>query len=696
MKIGRRGFISLGLGATAGLTLSPVPWKLLDDVSIWTQNWPWVPVPGEGKVTELNSVCSLCPGGCGITVRKVDERVISIKGWKDFPINKDGLCPLGLSGPQLLYTPSRIMAPMAKVNGAFNEITWEQALKLLKGKFSEFQKLKTPESLACVSDTHRGTVPRLFQRLLSGMGSSGFYHESNSEDTWEAVTAQMFGAPSLPAFDLENTDFVLSLGCGLAEGWGSPVHSMQTLSSWKESGTSLVQIEPRLSNTAAVADQWIAINPGSEADLVMGIVQVIIEKGLHSNRVGQLNASEWTFLKNLVRTDFTPDKVAATTGIEPKIIESLASAFALANRPLALCGKGQARQPGDSREFAAAMLLNMLSGRAGKPGGVHLLSKLEEQVESTPSEGLFSELTNNNLEVELLLLNNSNPCYTQPNSDSVKKAIDRIPFVVNFSPYWDETAVISDLLLPNHSYLERYQDVPVTSGLMEPMVGLSRPVSPKIFNTMDTGDLIIATAQSLGGEIGEAFPWKNYSQYLKSSFDDKWETAIEQGFIRAATSPQKSTNKAISIHGLVQKRGTGQLHSDNSDFPLQLIPKDSIRLSAGAIGSTPFMLKTADDTVLKKDKTVVDIHPVTAGKFGFTEGQDVRLATKFGETIVRLHLNEAMTQEIVGFPRGLGYYHHSEYPTGRGTNYNQLINPDIDPTTGLNSEWTTSCGLSNV
>ena len=72
MKIDRRCFLSLGIGAAAGAALTPLPWKLADDSSIWSQNWPWTPVPKDGAAGYVNSTCTLCPGGCGITVRKVE------------------------------------------------------------------------------------------------------------------------------------------------------------------------------------------------------------------------------------------------------------------------------------------------------------------------------------------------------------------------------------------------------------------------------------------------------------------------------------------------------------------------------------------------------------------------------------------------------------------------------------------------
>jgi anaerobic selenocysteine-containing dehydrogenase len=90
MKIGRRGFLSFVIGGAAGTALSPLPWKLTDDSSIWTQMWPWTPVPKDGEASYVNSVCTLCSGGCGITVRKIDERAVKIEGMKGHPLNDGG------------------------------------------------------------------------------------------------------------------------------------------------------------------------------------------------------------------------------------------------------------------------------------------------------------------------------------------------------------------------------------------------------------------------------------------------------------------------------------------------------------------------------------------------------------------------------------------------------------------------------
>ena len=116
LAVNRRNFVKLAVGAAVGTGLSPLPWKLLDDAAIFSQNFPWVPVPEEGEVTKVKSHCSLCPGGCGIEVRKVGDRAVKIEGRTDHPVNPGGICPLGMGGLQLLYNEnSRFTGPMKRL-----------------------------------------------------------------------------------------------------------------------------------------------------------------------------------------------------------------------------------------------------------------------------------------------------------------------------------------------------------------------------------------------------------------------------------------------------------------------------------------------------------------------------------------------------------------------------------------------------
>ncbi|RLC12217.1 MAG: molybdopterin oxidoreductase, partial [Deltaproteobacteria bacterium] len=276
MKIDRRCFLSLVIGGAAGTALTPLPWKMTDDSSIWSQNWPWTPVIAKGETFYESSACTLCPGGCGITVRMIEDRTVKIEGQTGHPVNDGGVCVLGLSGLQLLYNPNRVTRPMKRTgsrgSGRWEPISWDDAIGQVVSKLSELRENGQPQKVGCISGNRYGTVPELFKRLMTAYGSPNVMTVPSLQDSLQLTMKIMHGSDAMVGYDLENADFILSFGSGLIEGWGSPVRMFKANSGWKESGIETVQIEPRLSNTAAKSDQWIAIKPGTEAALAMGIM----------------------------------------------------------------------------------------------------------------------------------------------------------------------------------------------------------------------------------------------------------------------------------------------------------------------------------------------------------------------------------------------------------------------------------------
>ncbi|WP_054698837.1 molybdopterin-dependent oxidoreductase [Desulfosarcina cetonica] len=275
MKVDRRSFLSFVIGGAAGTALSPLPWKLMDDSSIWSQMWPWTPVPPDGEVVYMDTTCSLCPGGCGISVRKVDNRAVKIEGKKGHPINDGGVCILGLSGLQMLYGPTRIKAPMKRIGergeGKWQKISWGAAMEILSKKLGEIREHGEAHSVAAICGADQGTVPSLLKRFMTAYGSPNFICAPSFQDTDELAVKTLFGAAGRTGFDLENADYILSFGSGLADGWRSPVRMIKACSTWREKRVPVVQVEPRLSNSAAKANRWVPITPGTEADLALGI-----------------------------------------------------------------------------------------------------------------------------------------------------------------------------------------------------------------------------------------------------------------------------------------------------------------------------------------------------------------------------------------------------------------------------------------
>lgn len=754
MKIDRRSFLTYTtaavLGGAAGSMLTPAPWKLMDDTAIWTQNWPWTPVPEDGEVTYEQSVCTLCPGGCGITVRLVNGRPVKIKGSEDYPTNKGSLCPMGISGLQYLYGPSRVTSPLKREGkrgeGKWKKVSWEEALAAVSKKLAELRDNGRPQSVACITGSEQGTIPNLISRFMTAYGSPNYIRAATAQDAIEQAIYLAQGKQGTPVFDIENADFVLSFGSGILDGWGSPGRMFNLYGSQKPA-KKIIQIEPRLSDTAAKATQWIGINPGTEGALALGLAHVIIKESLYDKNFVENFAfgfDDWTDengktfdgFATMVK-DFAPDKVSEITGIDKAEIVSLARKFARASKPIAINGRGQGDVPGSIDESLAVQSLNALTGNINKPGGISAIPDAnyakwpEVNIDKIASKGMqqpridgagseqfpntryllnrlpgIINAANDDSPVQALLVTDANPMYTLPDTAATKKAFDRIPFIVSFSPYMDETASYADYILPNHSFLERLQDVPAPTGISRQVIGLSKPVVTPLYDTKHVGDTFIALANALGGFIADAFPWKNYEKFLKVTLKEHWRKLKKKGMIEidhTLPEPLAFTFNTVSSkfefyptarNSVKQKKSSVlptytavPIEGDMQRFKLALTPYDSIRLAGGYMANAPFMTKTVDDTVLKKQIGLVEINPVTAKDLGLKEGATALLTTPKGEATVSVHLFEGIKPGLIAIPKGLGHTAYSEYLADKGINVNALVGSIEDPGSGLDMAW---------
>jgi anaerobic selenocysteine-containing dehydrogenase len=270
--------------------------------------------------------------------------------------------------------------------------------------------------------------------------------------------------------------------------------------------------------------------------------------------------------------------------------------------------------------------------------------------------------------------------------------------VVSFSSFMDETAMSADMILPNHVYLERYEDVPAARGFPQPIISLVKPVVEPLLNTRHSGDVIIQMAKQLGGTIAYAFPWDSYDACLEETLGDKWDTLVEEGLwieedfapadwaeaFETESAKFEFTNKEIEA---LPQYNPLKAKGDESHFPLVLISYDSMRLTNGYIGSPPFLIKSLEDYILQANDVLVEVNPATAKEFGLKDGRFAILRTPKGLARVKVRHYDGIGPGIIAMPSGLGHTADDRFVAGKGVNSNTLIGPTEDPASGYDAAW---------
>jgi len=565
-----------------GTMISPLPWVPMDEVAKWSQRW--APIPEKGGTSYLNSICKLCPAGCGIRVRVIEQkRAVKIDGQPNHPINRGGLCPLGLAGLQYLYLEEiRAKGPLkragARGKGEWRPISWEQALSELSARLKELRQNGLSHTVALLDGQGPCSQATLMARFLKTYGSPNYIRPFQMGDLEEALTQTVHGFRADLTYDLPRSQYVLSFGSALLDGWGNPTWLAQAYQEWRkdpgQGRTKLVQVEAVASTTASLADEWIAAKPGTEGILALGIAQVMLEKGWYNKESVQGRTAGLDGLREMLSKGYDAGKVSALTGVPKETLEKVAKEFGSAKNPVALWGKGKGELPISLFEAAAVYTLNLLVGSIGNPGGVYLGSgsgygawpKLgldgpaEKGLSQARLDGAFSSkfpktgqlaqnffaqaAQKNPYPVNILMVNEANPAFS-PLGVYFQRALEQIPLIVSFSSFMDETAALADLILPAPTFLERWDDSYNSSGVPFPVYGLAKPVLPPVSETKSTGDFFIALAKALGGPVAEALAFENMEAVIKQSAKGVFET--KRGRLADGPVPDKGKYSSASF-----------------------------------------------------------------------------------------------------------------------------------------------------
>ncbi len=226
MAIDRRDFLKFVVGGAVGTVISPLPWVSMDEVAKWSQRW--APIPDKGGTSYVFSTCKLCPGGCGIRVRVIEgKKAVKIEGNPNHPVNRGGMCPLGLAGLQYLYQEDiRVKSPLKKIGGRgggkWKPITREEALSELSSKLKELRQNNLSHTVAFLDGEGEGSQAQLAARFLKAYGSPNYIQPFQLSDLEAVLTQTIHGVRTRIAYDLPRAQYVLSFGSALLDGWGNP------------------------------------------------------------------------------------------------------------------------------------------------------------------------------------------------------------------------------------------------------------------------------------------------------------------------------------------------------------------------------------------------------------------------------------------------------------------------------------------
>ncbi len=561
MKLDRRGFIKFAVGAAAGIPLTPLPWKLMDDVAIWTQNWSWLPrLPRYPKISYAKTVCTLCEGGCGIKVRLIGkDKSIKVEGLETAPVNKGGLCPIGAAAPQYQYTPARVKGPMRRKGGRGTgdlvQVSWAEALREVGSRLSALRKKGQAHTVVMISGRKNTLSRTLAEYFLEVYGSPNLVDMPSLAVGRDFADRAQFGRKQDVGYDLENSDFILSFGCSVIEGWGSPVRSIRAFSDRRADNRKLVQVDINASLTASKADEWVAIRPGSETALALGLAHVLIKQGLYDRSFVEEHTFGFDEFKTVILDEYSPDKVTAITGVPEGKIIKLAKEFARAKSPLAIAGAGRGGQPSPVYELMAVQTLNALNGNINRKGGV--IIRRDVPITAWPGPGqdkaaarsmsfprldqagsdkypltgsLLADLVTSINEtgpypVNALIIDQADPAFFGADPEAFRAALKKIPFVVSLSTMMDDTASLADVILPESSHLEGPVDVMNPPTLPYPLFGVAGPViPPDRFDTRPAGDIYLGLAKAVGGTVSKAIPFKSHRHMLAYSVTGLYES----------------------------------------------------------------------------------------------------------------------------------------------------------------------------
>lgn len=647
------------------------------------------------------SICGQCGAGCEIEVRTVDRLAKKIEGLPEGFVNAGGVCALGHSALQELYHPDRVTEPMRRgASGELEPVSWEEALESAATAI-----MAAPGATTVVSGAPSGPLLGLWRRFAAAVGAPPPVHWQPADFLVEREAARLaFGEATRPAYDLARADYVLSIGAPFLDGWRSAAHFA---GAWAELTADrrgkLVQVEARHSLTAANADDWLPVRPGSEGFFARGLAGLLLGSGT----VGEAERAAYEALYPEAPPDLAA--TAERSGLEAHRIERLAAELSRAERPLVMVGGSALDGENGVAAGVAGLALNGLLGAVGREGGVFagvdfgFEGRLAGDADAAVPPATLSDRLGGAGESSVLVVSEADPLHAMP---ELQSAFEGAGIVIALSAFFDDTTLQADVVLPIQTDLERFQAVEPDPVRGIPALLVASPTVAPRGEARHPGDVALALAAA----AGSALPWPGFQEAVEAAFSDAFTAtradaedagALPESLIAGALNARQFVRRTTDAGGLVgteemrraparpaQVDGEGAASAlpDPASLPapaapagvesFTLIPFESLKLGDGRGANRPWLQELPDPLSTVMWGSWAEMATADADRLGIDTGDIVRLTGTAAEIELPAIVLPSVRPGCVGVPLGGGHADFGRYARGRGANVNALMSPD--------------------
>ena len=653
-------------------------------------------------------------GGYGLIVRVFEGRAKKVDGNPDFPGIYGKSDARAQALVQELYHPDRLSGARratSRGSGQFEAFPWDSALQevaqILRESGGERAVLITGRLSAS-----QAAIVAAFQKV------TGIRHAVLEPDEFVVLRTairQLFGVSTLPIPDLANAHFLLNFSADFLHGWIAPValaHAYGEFRQGKRGQRGLYyHVGPRLSGTAANADRWFPIIPGSEGLVALAIAQVLSTEGkVPQDRFGPYLTALGLDAPRLA-SEYTPERVAPATGLSAEQIREIAHALVEHQPAVVIAGTSAAAATNGLFNLVATFGLNWLLGSVNQPGGLLLnpdppLPDLRVPDDAIlPLRGwteLFEQIRAGT--ISTVLVYRANPVYALPSASGVREALQAAKHVVSFSPFLDETTTLADLVLPDQAWLEQWGLSVPDPGPGFAAVAIQQPVVKPFLDARAFGDVLLDLIRLLGQEP----PWSTQEEATKALALQL--RSLGRGSIPATNDKEfLVTLQARGGWWDEQSRATGSAPSaaavqprqsvfvgDENQFPYVLHPYPLPSLGYGELAHLPWLQGLPEPISTNVWQTWIEVSQATADELGLHTGDVVRVLTPQGDVELPVYVNPATQPGVIAIPFGQGHTAYTRYAEGRGVNPVTLLAPETDADAGTFAWAATRCRIEKT